>query len=234
MTAPQSPVEHHLATVRTGRYFTIGAAPKDARHVWFVLHGYAQLAARGLRHFAGIVPADTMIVAPEALSRFYLELPRPDGGHLTRVGAAWLTREDRDADIDDTTGWLDRVHREIVDTITAARGESPGVTVMAFSQGVATAMRWVANGVVHPARFIAWAGTPAADVNAEHFRDRLGTAPLIFVLGDRDQFIESEAAREQVRGAWRALGLAPSEVTYDGTHELNVMVLAGLLSFSLP
>lgn len=226
------PVEHHLTTARTARYFTLGAPIAETKHVWFVLHGYAQLAQRFLRHFKGIVPADTLIVAPEALSRFYLELPRADRRHMERVGAAWMTREDRLADISDTRAWLDSVYRSIVDEVTRATNKTPEVTVLAFSQSVAIAMRWIAGGVVNPARVIMWAGSLANDVNPDEFRAGLGSAEVTLVAGEFDQFL-TEKARAMVLGQWQALGITPHEIVYtDGVHELEPRVLVELFEQS--
>ena len=224
-----APELHHLPTLRTGRYYTLGAAPQNAKRVWFVLHGYAQLAARLLRHFDGIIPADVMIVAPEGLSRFYLELPRADGGHMNRVGAAWMTREDRDVEIADARGWLDSVYREVMDSITRASGTPAAVTILAFSQGVATAMRWVAGGVAKPRRFISWAGSLATDVDAEEIHARLASTEVLLVAGEADHFA-TPAARDRIRNEWRALKLQTREITYDGVHELHPATLAELLN----
>lgn len=224
-----APVEHHLTTARTARYFTLGAPPSETKRVWFALHGYAQLAARFLRHFKDIVPADTLIVAPEALSRFYLELPRADRKHMERVGAAWMTREDRLADVADTRAWLDSVYRKIMDDVIRATGHTPEVTVLAFSQSVAITMRWIAGGVVHPARVIMWAGSLANDVDPDEFRSGLGNAEVILVAGELDHFL-TEKARATILGQWHALGVNPREIIYDdGVHELEPSVLATLL-----
>lgn len=227
-SAPAAPVEHHLTTVRTARYFTIGASLTEAKHVWFVLHGYAQLAARFLRHFNGIVPADTLVVAPEALSRFYLELPRADRKHMERIGAAWMTREDREADMSDTRAWLDSVYRTVMDDIAAATDDVPSVTVLAFSQSVAISMRWIAGGVVKPSRFIAWAGSLATDIDADAFRAGLRGADVLLVAGDRDMFL-TEKTRPLIRAQWEALGVPVSELLYDGIHELDPATLEKLL-----
>ncbi len=223
-----APVEHHVSTVRTARYFTMGASLADTRHVWFVLHGYAQLAARFLRHFKGIVPADTLIVAPEALSRFYLELPRADRKHMERIGAAWMTREDRESDIADTRAWLDTMYRTVMDDISGATGEVPNVTVLAFSQSVAISMRWIAGGVVKPSRVIMWAGSLANDVDQDAFRAGIGDAEVLLVAGDRDMFL-TEKTRPMIRAQWDALGVPVREVLYDGVHELDAAMLAELL-----
>jgi predicted esterase len=229
VTDAGAPVEHHLVTVRTARYFTTGASVSDTRHVWFVLHGYAQLAQRFLRHFNGIVPEGTRIVAPEALSRFYLELPRADRRHMERVGAAWMTREDRESDIADTRAWLDSLYRSVMDEIVNATGRAPTVTVLAFSQSVAITMRWLAGGTVHPSRVIMWAGSLATDVDADAFRAGLHGAEIVLVAGDRDQFM-TEKARHTIRSQWDALGVSVREVLYDGVHEIDPTTLATLLS----
>lgn len=56
--------EHRIAVARTARYFTLGRAERE---VWFVLHGYGQLADRFLRHFDPIDDGTRLIVAPEGL-----------------------------------------------------------------------------------------------------------------------------------------------------------------------
>src|SRR5258705_4071718 len=63
--------EHHVSTPRSARYFTLGS-PDHAAEVWFVCHGYGQLASRFLERFRPIEAERRCIVAPEGLSRFYL------------------------------------------------------------------------------------------------------------------------------------------------------------------
>ena len=70
---------HKLAVERTARYATAGAEPADTTTLWVVFHGYGQLASEFLTTFARQVPKATRVIAPEGLSRFYLELPRADG-----------------------------------------------------------------------------------------------------------------------------------------------------------
>ena len=88
--------EHLFSTPRSARYFTLGS-PEDAAEVWFVCHGYGQLAARFLERFRPIEANRRCIVAPEGLSRFYLTETATE----RRVGASWMTREDRLHEIDD-------------------------------------------------------------------------------------------------------------------------------------
>jgi predicted esterase len=216
-------------TSRTARYVVLGAEPAAARRIWFVLHGYGMLAARFARPFASVIPADTCIVAPEALSRFYLEMPRVDGGHLQRVGAAWLTRESRESEIADAHRWLTLVHDEVVEESTRARGERPLTAVLAFSQGVATAIRWIATGAVSPTMFVAWAGGLAADVDPAAFATAMRAAELVVVWGTTDPFA-TEEHRETIDRTVRALPVRARFVSFDGAHHLDEPLLAALLS----
>src|SRR4051812_28301688 len=97
--------EHHLWTPRSARYFTLGN-PAEARELWLVGHGYGYLASRFLERFQPIATADRCIVAPEGLSRFYLT----DRPGERRVGASWMTREDRLNEISDYIRYLDGVY----------------------------------------------------------------------------------------------------------------------------
>ncbi|HXI21618.1 MAG TPA: hypothetical protein VNH46_11055, partial [Gemmatimonadales bacterium] len=142
--------EDHLAVSRRARFFSLGPAP-DAAVLWIALHGYGQLAARFLRELEPVADGRTLVVAPEALSRFYLETAR-DGRHGERIGASWLTREDREAEIADTVGYLDALLRHLL----AGRASRPAIGVLGFSQGGAAAVRWVARGEVRPARLVLW------------------------------------------------------------------------------
>ncbi|MDX1494920.1 MAG: hypothetical protein R3253_12705, partial [Longimicrobiales bacterium] len=100
--------EHHLAVTKTARYWTLG--DEDGAHdVWFVLHGYKQLARRFLRRFEGIDRRRRLIVAPEGLSRFYVRSGGGRHGAESVVGASWMTREERLVEIADYVGYLDRL-----------------------------------------------------------------------------------------------------------------------------
>jgi len=101
--------EHHFSTRRTARFFTLGS-PERSTDLWIVCHGYGQLASRFLERFRPIEAEQRCILAPEGLSRFYLtESPTE-----RRVGASWMTREDRLQEIDDYVRYLDGVYAKIV------------------------------------------------------------------------------------------------------------------------
>src|SRR5687767_2104602 len=102
---------HAITTARTARYYTAGAetpagareanppgereAHGPVREVWLACHGYGQLAGRFLAGLDAVRAPGRLLVAPEGLSRFYV-----DDRH-ERVGASWMTREAREDEIDD-------------------------------------------------------------------------------------------------------------------------------------
>src|SRR5690606_17166198 len=65
-----------LRTPRTARCAVRGPADASAVHeLWFALHGYGQLAASLANDIGAIDDGTRLIVAPEALSRFYFAKP---------------------------------------------------------------------------------------------------------------------------------------------------------------
>ena len=203
--------EHRLIVSRSARYFTLGAAA--APEVWFVLHGYGQLASRFLQKFALLDDGTRQLVAPEALSRFYLD------GADKKVGAAWMTREDRLAEIDDTVRYLDALYVQVLQGVTGTRN----VQVLGFSQGAAAACRWAALGSSSIDRVILWGGEVPPDLDAS----LLKKLPLVFVHGRQDDMITPKIAAVHERRLTE-YGITYRMVPFDGGHELNDAVLRTL------
>jgi len=55
------------------RYFKLGTLSPATKNVWFVIHGYGQLAKYFLQKFHLLNNGTTVIIAPEGLSHFYVE-----------------------------------------------------------------------------------------------------------------------------------------------------------------
>lgn len=212
-------------TVKTGRYAMIGAEPVTAQRVWFVLHGYGQLAPDILRPFDGVVPADTCVVAPEGLSRFYRDMPRPDGSHLQRVGATW----------DDPRGAGRRYHgcRAVV-TGRARRGDGRGAAGHRYWGACVLAGRGhrdtMAGGGSCPTAAVGGVGGGlATDIDHERLRKQLAHTQVTLVAGNADPFVSEEALQlslDRLR-SWQPTAVAQCFV---GEHRLDGSVLATLLA----
>jgi predicted esterase len=227
---------HRLTVARTARYATVGADPAHATQLWIAFHGYAHRASDFVAPFIDVVPSHVRVVAPEGLSRFYLEMPRPDGGHLARTGASWLTRDDREDELRDALAMLQSVVAREHAAITNARGERPVVCVLGFSQGVAMSMRWVVEAARNPAmgtrdhvyRHVLWAGGLAHDVEDDALRAAWRDTRVEVVWGTRDRFA-SETAREAVRMRFGRLGMTPEAHSFEGGHRLDAPLLGDML-----
>ncbi|UOQ51367.1 alpha/beta hydrolase [Hymenobacter cellulosivorans] len=209
-------MERHLTVTRSARYYQAGELSAATRQVWFVCHGYGQLAAYFIRHFHRLAQANptTVIIAPEGLSRFYLS------GTSGRVGATWMTREDRLSEIDDYVAYLN----QLAGTVLAECSPAVQVTVLGFSQGAATVSRWLARASFRPRHLILWAGAFPPDMDFTVATHLLRQLPVTLVCGTRDEFID-EAALTQQQDFLQKLGVEPEIIRFEGKHELNAAVL---------
>src|SRR6266542_3768782 len=177
-----------IQVLRTARYYTLGEPTPVVRDVWFVCHGYGQSAAAFVEEFQQIVDPSRLIVAPEALSRFYATDNTEFHGSDVPVVASWMTREDREHEIADYVAYLDAVYTEIFSVLNR---ESATVTVLGFSQGGATANRWVTQGKVKADRLIMWGSLLATDSDLNQATHFFRDVPLTLVYGTRDEFADS-------------------------------------------
>ncbi|OWP62623.1 phospholipase [Hymenobacter amundsenii] len=211
-------MEHQLAVTRTARYQQLGELSGATRRLWFVAHGYGQLAAYFVRHFAHLVAADPalVVIAPEGLSRFYLN------GTGGRVGATWMTKEDRLAEIDDYVAYLNQLAAAVL-----PHAPNAAVTVLGFSQGAATVSRWLARATFRPARLILWAGAFPPDMDFTVASHLLRGLPVTLVCGTADEFItDADLAKQQ--DFLRQLGVEADLIRFTGTHTLHAATLSDL------
>jgi len=191
---------------------------------WFVLHGYGQLAAEFIRFFADLTADDAVVVAPEALNRFYVVNPDVAPARDRPVGATWMTREDRESEVADYVEYLDAVFDAVTGGVPI---EGAHVNVIGFSQGAATAARWVAHGRVPATRLILWGGLVPPDADLTRGPNALRGVSLTYVLGSRDHYLSDAALDEDVARLARA-GIQSSVVRFDGGHVVSRAALRQL------
>lgn len=207
--------ERFIRVRRTARYHVLGDTAR-AQVLWIVLHGYGHLARFFLNKFEGLAK-DALIVAPEGLNRFYL-----DEQHQ-RVGATWMTREDREHEIQDQVAYLD----DLVDELRRTVGELP-LNVLGFSQGVATACRWSLMGRSAIPRMVLWSGSLPPEPGAALLADRWRDLHIDVVLGTQDPYAGEETLQSQCNRLIAA-GLSFRTHRFDGGHVLEPVLLGRLL-----
>jgi len=204
------PIERRLGVARSARYFlggdlaADGTPARDARELWFVLHGYGQLAAPFQAEFACVERPGLVLVAPEGLSRYYLE--RGTGA----VGASWMTKEAREDEIADTLRFLDAVHAEV----SAALAGAPRVIALGFSQGAAAACRWAALGAARVDHVVSWAGGVPPDLDPS----LLAAHDLSLVAGTRDAFLDERRLALELE---RLRDVPHRLLRFEGGHRLD-------------
>lgn len=217
------PEERHLEVTRTARYAVLGPADgADAvAEVWLVLHGYRQLAGRFLRRFRALDDGTRLLVAPEGLSRFYLDDDGRRHGPGHRVGASWMTREDREAEIRDYVAYLDRLTDRV---FSGVNRDSVRFRLLGFSQGCHTAARWAVMGGVPPDQLVLWGAYLPPDLPEGAARARLGSTSLLLVRGEDDRHADAELARREAERL-ETWGVSARILPYAGGHVLDDDVL---------
>ena len=208
--------ERFIRVPRTARYHVLGD-PATARMVWVVLHGYGQLARFFLNKFEGLEDG-LLIAAPEGLSRFYL-----DAQHQ-RVGATWMTREDREHEIGDQLSYLDALAASLLDGCPRATG----LGVLGFSQGVATACRWTALGKANAQHLVLWGGSMPPDLDRDLMRQRWGDMQVHLVQGEKDELVPEQVVHANAAILQRAQ-VEHAVHHHAGGHALDAVLLGRLL-----
>ena len=192
------------------------------KQVWFVVHGHSQLAGPFLQDFSALDDGTRLIVAPEALSRFYLETTT-QGRHSHRVGATWMTREDREAEIADYISYLDA----LADSVSDRLGGLPDTRVLGFSQGGATVARWATRGSTPVPELILWGSLVPDDALDGPGAERLASLRVILVQGTEDPLVSPELRIRQA-AALKQRGVICRLLSFAGGHRLDQGVLKAL------
>lgn len=213
-------IQQNISVTKTARYFILGEADDNIEQVWFVCHGYAQLANYFLKKFEFLNTGKNLIVAPEGLHRFYWQ------GFSGRVVASWMTKEDRVEDIKDYVNFLDQVASEVLKNLK----KEVIVNVLGFSQGTATACRWLAQGKIKADYLILHSGVFPPDLNFA--ADKIIFNQLkecYFLMGDADEFTNL-AQNEKHMKELEEKGIHFEKIIFKGKHEINSPALLQLSS----
>lgn len=201
-----------------GRYLKVGATDQEVTDILFVLHGYGQLAPYFLKKFEGLALPGLQIITPEGLSRFYLE------GFSGRVGATWMTKEDRLTDINNYITYLNAVYDAVLEPINS---KSVRIHLLGFSQGAATVTRWAIQGGKPFDRLILWAGIFPHDMDLDLALKTFKGKALFLIYGDQDPFITEEKKSELLK-MLETLPFPPEVIPFRGAHDIDLPTLKQL------
>lgn len=202
-----------LSVPTTIRYQVI-LPSQEITSVWYVLHGYGQLVSFFSRKFEALNLKNTLLVFPEGRHRFYLQ------GSSGRVGASWMTKEWREEDIRWNNETLNQLHKHILLQHPSIRKTS----VLGFSQGGATASRWVVKNTISFDHFVSWASVFPPDL--ENKETQLNARVKSFVLGSNDEYF-SEQSNLETRLFYEKMGFIIRP--FEGKHDIDFSLLKSLI-----
>ena len=219
-----------IVVPRTARYYMVGAPNSLVRDVWIVCHGFSQLARTFLEPFRQFESDERLIVAPEALSRFYLD-STPGRTRESSIGATWMTREQREFDIHDNVTYLDALYERLVEELAShgAPRDQIRVHALGFSQGAVAVARWAARGSAIIDHLVMWGHGIPDDVNVRALGERRPNLVFDLVHGERDRFANEEVIAAS-RAVLEASGVPFRIVPFAGGHVLSTAVLRALLT----
>jgi predicted esterase len=201
---------HHISVVKTARYHTLGTLNNGTKEIWFVIHGWAQLAAQYLESFSSLDDRTRFFVAPEALNKFYLKVGKPE------VGATWMTREDREYEMADYINYLNTLYDSFMLNDCKAK-----IIVLGFSQGVATVSRWAYRNERKIDTLIFYAGEPGNELQNKESIECFDQTKNYFIYGTEDQFIN-----ELNIAKYKNMLSNFEFISFEGKHEINAGVLS--------
>ncbi len=212
-------IQKNITIPKTARYFILGEVSEQIEQIWFVCHGYGQLANYFIKKFEVLNTGKNLIVAPEALHRFYWK--DFDG----KVGASWMTKVERLEEISDYINYLDTVYTEI---LLPFKNKKVKINVLGFSQGTAAICRWLANKKPDISNLILWAGTFPHDLNFEKDKEYFNKIKSYLFFGTEDEFYTSEEI-ETHKKIMIEKGFNFELILFKGKHEIPEETLLQLV-----
>ncbi|MFT4659801.1 MAG: putative esterase [Patiriisocius sp.] len=196
------------------RYFTRIDENVEIKYVWLVAHGYGQLAEYFIRHFYTL-PSEHAILAPEGSHRFYLK------GSSGRVGASWMTKLEREQDIE--------YYQRLLDAVMHQENQWPDAKIIAFgfSQGAATIGRWLCNTELTPEYLILWAGAWPHDMSIDHNYELMSRLRIFIVVGRQDQYLGEQGISRYLE-AFDNNNVKYELIQFDGDHSMDQETLLQL------
>ncbi|MHA7131747.1 alpha/beta hydrolase [Algoriphagus namhaensis] len=201
-------------------HYAISKEPSGKEKMILIcFHGYGQLVEFFIRKFLPFATEEVLILAPEGTNYQYLQ------DFKGRIGANWMTRHERELAIHNNHNYLNSLLSEILGTFE----KKPKVALLGFSQGAATATRWMSQWTEEVDFLILWAGVFAHDMKPQESQKKLDKTKIYAVHGTEDELITEEILEKQ-REFLRKLGKTAQEYQFSGGHEIQTEILKKVMA----
>ncbi|MEK6479931.1 alpha/beta hydrolase [Catalinimonas sp. 4WD22] len=189
-----------------------------AKHLWVVLHGYGQLAPYFIQKFS-FLDDKAFVVAPQGLSLFYLQ------GTSGRVGASWMTKENRQMAINNYISYLDHTYRIGYKEMNL---QPKSISMLGFSQGVSTLIRWLVSSQISFDKLVMCAGSFPEDIELVSSRKVFSGKPCYYFYGDQDPYIKEDSI-DRLGEKFQHYGLQVKFLKFAGKHEVPQSLIQQLV-----
>ena len=211
-------MKFEISYEHTAQYHLSHSLTGKEKEIWILFHGYGQLAEFFLKKFKSLFSEERLFVVPEATNYGYLQ------GFNGRVGANWMTKHERELAIQNNHRYLN----SLLGCLLEEYEELPKINVLGFSQGAATASRWIGQVSIPISRLVLWGGGFAHDLNIDNLGDKFKQTSVSVVLGNQDEFITSESIQKQDE-LISVLDIQVERYDYPGGHDLHLPTLEKLI-----
>lgn len=194
----------------------MGSLNQQTKTGFYVIHGFGQAAGEFIKQFEYLVNENTVVIAPEGLSRSYFG---------SKVAASWMTKEDRENEIKDYVEYLDNLHTEIL----SKTSNKININVLGFSQGVHTGARWFSLSKFRFRNLFLCSSDFPRDADFIKLKDKLTNAKCYYMCGDDDEFITKEAF-ESGKNLLKENNIVFEDFTFSGKHIVNHGLIKKILN----
>ena len=194
-----------IITQRKAHFYT-QKCDKDTQSILMVLHGYGQLASDFIHEFKYLKSTSTVVIAPEALSKFY--------NKDKKAVANWMTAHERLDEIEDYVFFLNKLYMQVQLTYPKLP-----IMVLGFSQGVSTLMRWISQLEKPPQEIFLCSGSIPPELTISKVKG-LKNITIHYQYGNNDRLLRIEKAKEQIDFLKR-LQLTIHPFEFEGKHHLS-------------
>lgn len=200
-------------------YYLLGEPNKEIEEVWFVFHGYGQLAREFIKNFNILHNPKRLIVAPEALNKFYIK------GFYGKIGATWMTKYNRENEIKDYINFIDKLYFKILDLLNA----NIKIKFLGFSQGAHTAARFLSFKKTKIDELILWSSSFPRDCNYPQNQKYWQSISKKIFIGTKDKLISNTKYREE-KEFIKSQMLNVDFIKFEGGHEIIESELLKLIT----
>ncbi|MBZ9778199.1 esterase [Psychroflexus sp. CAK8W] len=192
----------------TNTYSTLNTLTTDTKNIWIACHGIGFLSKFFIGYFENLDPELNYVIAPQAPSKYYQTKA------YKYVGASWLTKENREQEIENVLNYLDAILQ------TEKLPKDKKIILFGFSQGVSVVTRWLAKRKVNCDHLVIHSGSIPTEFDATSFA-YLPDLKTSIIFGNEDEYLSEERIRAQLQLALSIFPNAPEIIKFDGKHVMH-------------